>query len=516
MTQYDAALLQIFHEETVERLDRIVHSLLTVESGVASADAVDDLFRDVHSIKGNAGMMGFEQARAIAHAMEDLLEDARARGHVAPEHVDPLLRATDAVRRSVAGEAVVADGVLSELLPAAPADADLTGASPSTPASEDSAERAASIRVSADKVDALLDAVGETVLHRRRLEHLLTQPAQNGSGRPVAEEMDTGERLLDELQEAVLQMRTLPLSSIAGRFPRAVRDLAQREGKQVKLVMSGTETQLDRLILDGISETISHLLSNAVIHGIESPEERVAAGKPPAGRVELRAEQRGGMVAIELADDGRGVRADLVRQADGGSLAEVLTRAGFSTAAEVSDAAGRGVGLDAVKTHVERLGGSLEIASQPGAGTTFVLLLPLTLALLRVLLVQRGGQPFGIALSSVSEAVSVDARMSLAGRPTLEWHGRSIPLTDLAATIGASAPALADRPPAVVISSGGEQVAVMCDGMLGEQEVVVKGLGPLLASVPGYLGAGILGDGKVALILDPAFLARGRHRPRPE
>jgi two-component system, chemotaxis family, sensor kinase CheA len=422
MTEPDAALLQIFQEETAERLDRIVDSLLMVEGGAASADAVDALFRDVHSIKGNAGMVGFEEARAIAHAMEDLLEDARRRGQLAPDLVDPLLRATDAVRRSVAGESGAADGILSELRPGPASNGDAAEgaeAAAPNPVTEVSPERAASIRVSAEKVDSLLDAVGETALNRRRVAHLMSAERDGPNG-PLAEEMDTGERLLDELQEAVLQMRTLPLTSITGRFPRAVRDLAQREGKQVELVMSGTGTQLDRVILDGISETITHLLSNAVIHGIEPPEERVGAGKASGGRLELRAEQRGGMVAIEVADDGRGVSEDLLRRAAGGSLVDVLAEAGFSTAAEVSDAAGRGVGLDAVKTHVEGLGGSLEMASEPGVGTTFVLLLPLTLALLRVLLVERGGQAFGIALSSVSEALSVDARTSLGGRPALE------------------------------------------------------------------------------------------------
>jgi two-component system chemotaxis sensor kinase CheA len=515
MTGPDAELLRIFHEESAERLDRIVDSLLMVEGGVASADAVDALFRDVHSIKGNTAMMGFEEARAIAHAMEDFLEQAREQGLLAPELVDPLLRATDAVRRSIAGEPGGAEDIVAELCPAAEPAALATQAPLPTPATEVRPERVASIRVSADKVDSLLDAVGETVLHQRRLEHLIAATGVNGYGQPVMEEMNTGERLLNELQEAVVEMRTLPLTSITGRFPRAVRDLALREGKQIGLLMSGTDTQLDRLILDGISETIVHLLSNAVIHGIEAPAERVAAGKKSEGRLELRAEHRAGMVAIEVSDDGRGVRADLVRGSAGASLGNVLAQAGFSTAAKVSDAAGRGVGLDAVKTHVEALGGSLEIASEPGVGTQVVLLLPLTLALLRVLLVERGGQAFGIALASVGEVLSVHARTSLAGLPSLELRGRPIPLTDLAASIGASAPALEDRPPAVVISSGGERAAVMCDALLGELEVVVKGLGPLLATVPGYLGAGILADGRIAPILDPGFLVRQRRRIPP-
>ena len=352
MTEPDIALLQIFRDETTERLDRIVDCLLLVESQATSDDAVDALFRDVHSIKGNAGMRGFEDVRTIAHAMEDLLEHARRQGQLTAGLADPLLRATDAVRRSIAGESGVVESIVGDLrllgpeLDAVGADAAARGMTGSMPP-----PRAASMRVSTDKVDALLDAAGETVLHRRRLEHLLSRTAPDSS---LDEEMDSGEQLLDELQEAVLQMRTLPLTSIASRLPRAVRDLARRAHKQVELVLSGTETQLDRLILDGISETIGHLLSNAVMHGIEAPADRLTAGKPAAGRVHLRAEQRGAMVAIEVSDDGSGVSAELVRRAQGGSLIGLLAEAGFWTATELSDVAGRGVGLDAAKTHVDR------------------------------------------------------------------------------------------------------------------------------------------------------------------
>ena len=512
MSGPDAALLDLFREETAERLDRIVEGLLAAEAGGARAQQVDALFRDVHSIKGNAGMVGFDEARAIAHAMEDLLDRSRERGELAPVLVEPLLQASDAIRRSVDGEQGVAAPAIARLSvhdgeeawpAAAPPDAPEPAAAPSS-----SPAGGGSLRVAAEKVDTLLDAVGEASLHHRRIEHLVGDGPEGGGNEALEEELDRGQRLLGDLQDAVLQMRTLPLDSIAGRFPRAVRDLAQSEGKEVELALEGTETQLDRTILDGISETISHLLSNAVVHGIEPAAQRQQAGKPTRGRVELRAEQRGGMVAIEVSDDGRGVPEEVLREASRrGSLVDVLAEAGFSTAERVTEAAGRGVGLDAVKTSVEALGGSLEVVSRPGAGTRATLLLPLTLALLRVLLVERDGYPFGIPLGSVIEALPVEHSAALGGRTMLELRGRSITLSDLAESLGASGAPLGARAPAIVVAAGGERAAVLVDGVLGEQEVVVKSLG-LLAGVSGYLGAAVLGDGRVALVLDPAHVIR--------
>jgi two-component system chemotaxis sensor kinase CheA len=495
MTALDPEILEVFSEEATERIDRMVETLLALESGHAASDAIDSLFRDAHSVKGSAGMVGMEDVHAIAHKMEDSLEGPRERGVFPPELADTLLRQTDELRRAVTGDGAPAPAQA----PAAPAE----------PEPPQPAERR-TVRMSTDKVDRLFDAVGETVLHNRRLEHLL-----NGGAAPQRDderlegELGQGELLLDELQDSVIQMRTSPLSSISGAYPRAVRDLAAAHDKQVELRITGADTPLDRMILDGISESISHLLRNCVAHGIESPAERERAGKPATGHIELRAGQRGSQVAIEVIDDGRGVAAELIESAQGGhTLADVLSEAGFSTAEEVSDVSGRGVGLDAVKAHVESLRGALEVESEPGHGTTVTMLLPLTLALLRVLLLERGGQTFGLGLPSVEEVVTVKDTMSLGGREALEVRGRSVRLADLADLMGAEAADLPERPDAVIVAYSGGRVGVICDRIAGEQEVVVKSLGPLLSTVPGYLGAAIMGDGSVALIVDPAFLIR--------
>lgn len=479
MSASDEEIHELVRQEAGDCLQRMESNLLALESG-GGGEEVDAILRDAHSIKGSAAMIGWQQAATLASGIEDRMEEAREQGALPQDFIAPLLRAVDSLGLALSGE----PGEVAVVKPA--------------PAS------APTIRVPATKVDRMLDAVGETVLYHRRLEHALGAAAREGS---ASEELDMGEHLLDELQDSVIQMRTLPLSTITASFPRAIRDLASQEGKEVELTIDGAETQLDRVILDGISETIVHLLRNAVAHGIEPAAEREAAGKPPTGRVELRAGRRGRMVEIQVADDGRGVSAELLARAEAeGSLVEILAETGFSTAEEVTEVAGRGVGLDAVKRHVEGLGGGIELRSEADRGAEVTLLLPITLALMKVLLFSRGGRPFGLPMTSVGRVVAVAGTTSLGNRRSLELEGQAIGLSDLAGLIGAAGEPLPPNPPAIVIETPGRQAAVACDELLGEEEVVIKSLGAILSEVPGYLGAAILGDGRIALVLDPNHL----------
>jgi two-component system chemotaxis sensor kinase CheA len=531
-----AELVQIFREEAAEHLDGMDACLLAAEAGQASSQTTDTLFRHAHSIKGSAGMVGLQEAGAIANAIEDVLERAREAGALSPVLTGPLLHATDALRHAVAGERGVAPAAVEALTIGAPASGESPEEKNETPTNrglpagsgtpadgEPPAETASpvangtparsnSIRVAAEKVDRMLDAVGETVLHHRRLEHMLGG-ASRGAEEAIEREVDRGERLLDELQETVLELRMVPLSSITGPLPRAVRDLAAAEGKQVELKITGAETQLDRVLLDGMSEAIAHLLRNAVAHGIELPDVRERAGKPRRGELELHARARGGQVAIEVRDDGGGVAAAaLAEGARRGSLVDVLTEPGFSTAEGVSEIAGRGVGLDAVKRQVESVGGSVAIDTEPGRGTSTTLLLPVTLALLRVLILRRGAQRFGLPLASVREVVAVEQVMMLEGRPSILVRGESLRLCDLAPVLGMAAPDLPEVSRALVVEATNGRLAVACEEAIGEQEVLVKPLGLSLGRESGYLGAAILGDGAVMLVLDPAHLVRQSSR----
>jgi two-component system, chemotaxis family, sensor kinase CheA len=542
MSAGDEEIHELVRQESADCLQRIETNLLALESGKGGTGEIDAILRDAHSIKGSSAMVGWRELATLASAIEDRVEQARALGAFPMEFADPLLRAADALSRGLRGESGLTAPLVAELAalgpplngdPAKPAPEEPTAgvraeqptagvraeqqqseAQPSArqpadgqPGAGPKAGAAPSIRIPAGKVDRMLDVVGETVLYHRRLEHELG--AKLGDGRQSSDVLDMGERLLDDLQDSVVEMRTLPLSTITDRFPRAIRDLATQEGKQAELAINGAETQLDRVILDGISETIVHILRNAVAHGIEPPERRQEVGKPTTGRIELRAAQRGGMVAVAIPADHRGVAPELLARVQQGEvLVEILAETGFSTAETVSEAAGRGVGLDAVKLHVESLGGTLEVRSEPGAGTEVTILLPVTLALMQALLFQWDGQAFALPMSSVGRVVAVTETTSLGGRPSLDVEGEAVALSELGALIGAGSHRPAEHTPALILESPARRLAVACDELLGEEEIVLKSLGPLLAGVAGYLGAAILGDGRIALVLDPTHLLK--------
>ncbi len=546
MSEPDSDLADIFRDEATQRLDHMDAVLLAIESGHADAGAVDSLFRDAHTIKGAAGMLGLDDIQTLAHAAEDILAPVRQSGAFPPQIAAPLLRATATLRALVAGSGEPIDGLLNDLaqtrealaggggagapvageapvpeapvpeapvpeapVPEAPVPEAPVPEAPVPEAPVPEAVRTAgaqrTMRVPAEKIDHLVDAFGEFMQYRRRMVHSL---AQQSSLTPAMSEMlSGGAGMLDDLRDTAVGLRTLPISAITGPLPHAVRDIAHAAGKEVDFVVTGAGTEIDRVILESLSEPLTHLLRNAVGHGIESPAEREQAGKARCGRVELRAVPRGSMVEIVVADDGRGVSPEVIEKArHEGSLVDLLTRAGYSTAGEVTELAGRGVGLDAVRNYVISVRGSLEIRSEPGRGMDVVLLLPVALALVEALLFERAGAAYGVPMASVEEVVMVGQTLTLQRQPALEVHGRSLPVVDVAEIIGTQAPPLPARSPGVVISTGGQRVITTCDVLLGTEEVMIKPLG--LARAAGYLGASILGDGRIALLIEPTVLTR--------
>jgi two-component system, chemotaxis family, sensor kinase CheA len=520
--------MQMFREESEERLDRVVDTLLATERGEASDDSIHVVLRDVHSIKGAAGMLGITAAASVAHAMEDVLTDARQRGRLPHEAVDPLLHASDALRRAAQGESIDPDQALEGLaaLNARPAPEDGEGASGQVdrdvPENQDAGSgdaplapeplRRRSLRVDAAGLDAVVDTVGEALLHQRRLEHLLKE-TEAPSPEELDETLHRAALRLDDLRDAAIGLRMVPLASVTGPFPRMVRDLAAASGREVELTVTGAETQLDRAVLGGASEAIGHLLRNAVAHGIEPVDERERAGKHRRGSVELRARQEGDRVAIEVEDDGRGVAPDLVAKSDGPmSLVRVLAAPGLTRTQHATQLSGRGVGLDAVLEHVQRLGGELEARTETGRGTKFTLLLPISLALLHVLLAERGGVLVGIPMSAVVEVVQAGDPLVLRGRSSLEVRGEQVPLADPVVVLGGVPESLEGRRPAVIATAGGARAALACDAVLGDDELLIKPLGALLADTPGYLGVAVVGNGRIVLILDPVHVVPAAER----
>jgi two-component system chemotaxis sensor kinase CheA len=526
----DDDFIEVFREEAAGRLDAIDELLMGLEANGDAPDAVDALFREFHTIKGAAGLVGLSDVHELSHAAEGLLDTVRRNDAPFSAVAEALFRTAGELRDRVGGNGGVSPELVDELgrlreavdagVPVPePEPASHTGSATTTAIRAPDPARA--IRVPADKLDRMLDLVGETVLQRRRLVHSIEQSSVPAS-HELADNLALGDRLFDELKASALTMRTVPLRSVTGPFPRAVREIAAAEGKEVELEVIGADTELDRVILERIVDPLVHLLRNAVHHGIEPVSEREAAGKPSQGLVELRAKQRGALVEVTVADDGRGVSESILAEADQGiGLAEVLAKAGFSTANAVTDVAGRGVGLDAVRRQVESLGGRLEAYSRPEVGTELTLLVPLTLALLDVLLVERAAQLFALPLASVLEVASGDAPHELAGRRSIELRGQLVPLADLADVLQLDAPALPESPPALVTTVAAGQIALLCDRILGEEEIVVRTFGPALGGLRGYMGATVLGDLRVALIVDPGGIdsipePRGVREPAAE
>jgi chemotaxis protein histidine kinase CheA len=525
----DERLLSIFRGEATERLDRMVQTLLAVEAGEGDAEAIRELFRHAHSLKGTAGMVGLGDIGTVAAAVEDVLSEARTSGELEPALAGPLLAVTDAIRSAMDGRTIDAPTIVaplrgSEALAQAPAPepepARANGGNGGAPPADgpapvstapvtrrpDAAPVAGvrTLRVAADRVDELLDVAGQALMGLRQWEHAVGEHADEFT----RDALEQGETLMLGLQHAVLDLRTLPLASIVGRFPRAVRDIAAVEGKEVTLDLVGVDAQLDRAILDSLPDLIVHVLRNAVSHGIEMPDEREAAGKPRAGRIVLRAETRGSEVTLTIADDGRGVSADLLGRAGSAlELAELLSTPGLSTAPAVGALSGRGVGLDAVRRDVEALGGGMLVTSEPGAGTEFLLRLPATLAVLGLLLVQRGGQVFGLGLANLEEVVDSGQIVALGDQAAVDVRGEALPLVDLADVLGMTGVRPASGP-VVVVSALHRRVGVRVDALRGEREGVVKPLGPVLSRVAGYVGATFLDDGSIALIVDGRHIVR--------
>ncbi len=383
------------------------------------------------------------------------------------------------------------------------------------------------VRVDIARLDEMLNLVGELVIDRGRLAQLVRDLSGRLAGDPAIESLaeitQHLARVSDDLQEQVMLSRLLPIEHVFSRFPRVVRDLARKSGKQVRLVVEGEQTGLDRSVIDEIADPLLHLVRNAVDHGVERPEERRAAGKSPEATVLLTARHEENAIVVEVTDDGRGIDPQRVRESAvrKGLLAadaamrlsdeeaiNLIFAPGFSTAEQVTDVSGRGVGMDIVRTNIEKIGGSVHVQTHVGEGTTFVIKLPLTLAIIRALLVRVAEAVLTIPLSSVQETLRVraDAIRTVHRREVVQVRGQALPLVRLAQLFGGhgrdAALATGDWCYVVVVRSGRTDLGLVVDRLIGEQEVVIKSISGALGELDGIAGATILGDGRVSMIVD--------------
>lgn len=404
------------------------------------------------------------------------------------------------------------------------------GSGPSTPSSaQRSGALGKTVRIDVARLDDLLNLVGELVIDRTRLNQVGTMLQTKYEDESISDLGETSQhigRIVDELQESIMKARMLPVESLFNRLPRVVRDLAQRSGKKVDFVVEGRETELDRSVIEELNDPLVHLLRNCVDHGIETPEKRLAAGKPEIGRISLSAMHRENRILIRVQDDGAGidpakVKATAIKRGvltveaaerlTDQEAVELVFAPGFSTADKITDVSGRGVGMDIVRTNIEKLNGSVSIDTHTGQGTTFTLELPLTLAIIDALMVGVGDQILAIPLVSVMETMRVwrSEIQWINKRQAIQLRETVLPLIGLERALGLPpTPGAADRVFVVAVRVGDNQFGLVVDSLLGELQVVIKSLGRQVGTIAGVTGATILGDGRVALILDVPSLVK--------
>ncbi len=377
------------------------------------------------------------------------------------------------------------------------------------------------VRIDVRRLDNLMNLIGELVIARGRLSQLATVLGDAS----LEDTVDQSSKLITELRNEITASRMVPVSQVFDRFPRIVRDAARSVGKQIEFVVEGKDIELDRSMLDEIADSIVHMLRNAIDHGLETSEDRVAAGKPPEGRLVLSAARDRSAIVIKVSDDGRGINRDRVlarAKRDGlvdesktdlseDELLRLLARPGFSTAEKVTGMSGRGVGVDAVYTRVRALGGAMDIRSVPGQGTTMVLRLPLTLAIVRALLARVGNETYAIPLAHVSETIELvpEILATLKGREVLIARDEVLPLLRLRELVGLpayEAPTAIDLEQVIVIDLGDRRAGLVIDELTGQEEIVVKQYDAVRDGLPFFGGATLLGDGTPSLIVDVSSL----------
>jgi two-component system chemotaxis sensor kinase CheA len=540
----DAEDLEVFEGTVRQQLATIFAALEGLRTDAAQRDLVDAIYRSLTSLHNACAYMDLEELRVYAQRTAQLVGKARDEGIDFSVMLDLLAQEAgileSMVESALAGlkapRAADQPAPAPEAPPTAPTPQESSRPTPDptpTPApAAPAAERRGTntIRVEHAKLDHLMNLIGELIINRNRFAMLARDLAAGGDPHEVAQHLqettDAMTRISDDLQDTIMHVRMLPVHTVFSKFPRLIRDLSRKSGKQVELITEGEETELDKSVVEVIGDPLVHILRNAVDHGLEPPEERRRQGKPETGRVWVRAAHKGNAVVIEVEDDGRGIDPDIMRQKgvekglitpeqarnmDDAAARELIFAPGFSTAAQVTDISGRGVGMDVVRTNIKELKGSVQVTSEVGKGTRFTLSLPLTLAIIDALLVRVSGHIFAIPLDAVSETTKIpkESISRVNRRDAVTLRGEVVALVHLADILGLPTAPRPDKTlPTVLIAVQDRRLGLVVDELLLRQDVVIKALGDYLGDIPGISGATILGDGRVILILDPHEIFR--------
>lgn len=551
-------LVQDFLVETNEIIENLDHDLVELESNQNDLELLNKIFRGAHTMKGSSSFLGFNKLAELTHHAEDILNKLR-KGEmvVTREIMDTLLEFVDKTKQIISdiengtdttdSSSVIenlklaSEGKLTAIVKAAPAAQVPQTAQPAqaqAPAPQPKAapkQEAAkpthqatqveqTIRVDVSRLDSLVNLVGELVLSRNMLSQIAGELENKFENEYLVEQLLVATNAIGmnttELQLAIMKTRMIAIGKVFNKFPRVVRDIARDTGKEIELIISGEETELDKQVIESIGDPLLHMIRNSCDHGVETPEVRLSKGKPRMGTVNLSAYHEGNHVVIEIKDDGAGmdpeklkrkaiekgvITVDEAKNMDDKQAFSLIFKAGFSTAEKITNISGRGVGMDVVRTNIEKLNGIITIDSKINEGSTFYLKLPLTLAIIQALLVEVAGETFAIPLASVVETVRItnEEIHSFEGSEVLKLRDRVLSLIRLDEAFALDE-LEQDEIYVVVVALAEKQLGFIVDKLIGQEEIVIKSLGDYLGGNPGIAGATITGDGRVRLILDVA------------
>ena len=578
------AIIDEFMIETDEIIESLDSNLVKLEKDPGNLDLLNEIFRGAHTMKGTSGFLGFEELMKLTHQMEDVLNKLRkGELQVTEDVMDILLEAVDFVKlvlqdivNNQQGNSDTS-GVIARLAkiyegqsasteqpssPQAPDDAatveptqpdteqkpkavemkkdtdtpkkpkpaqstETTSPSSNSTKKEFIKKVDSTIRVGVDKLDSLVNMVGELVLGRNALAQSIgiIQTTHEGDSE-IDHLMQASSQInfiTTELHMSIMKMRMLQIGHVFNKFPRVVRDLSRDMAKKIDLVIEGEETELDKSVIEEINDPLVHLIRNSVDHGIEMPEDRIKAGKPECGTIKLAAFQEGNNIVIEVADDGKGMNIEVIKkkaiernltspekveQLTQKEILNFIFQPGFSTAQKTTNVSGRGVGMDVVRTNIEKLKGTIELSSEEGKGSMVVIRLPLTLAIVQGLLIKCDKDIFAIPLTSVIETVIVspDQVKYINQRKVIKLRDTILPIVELTEILFNRTPERTNQLRIVVVGLAEKRLGLVVDSLIGKEEVVIKSMGNYLGNTPGVAGATIMGDGRVRLIIDLASL----------
>lgn len=543
-------------EEILEQLDPLFVELEQKQD----AEIINEIFRGMHTLKGAAGFLGFQNVVDVAHRAETILKKVReGEIPISAEITDAILKAVDTLRiliSHIKAKEEITENIqpILDLLDKALEKASLqepekteeieqkiekaeTEEIESKPSSKPEEvvtqapkeKEVATLRVDVERIDKVMDLAGEIVLARNRLLNLSNKLEAKYAGDEHVEGLVETTAFLDrvtsDLQLAVMKMRMQPLQKVFVKFPRMVRDLARTLGKEVDLEIIGEDTEVDKSVIEHIGDPLVHIIRNSIDHGIESPEERISKGKPSKGKIVINAYQKGTQIVIDISDDGKGIDYEAVKakaitkglitleeaeKMSEEAIINLIFLPGFSTKDVSTELSGRGVGMDVVKSNVAKLNGYVEIFTEKDKGTTFRISLPLTLAIIQAMMVQVGDEIYAIPQSMIEETlrIGIDEIKEVTGQRVLTIRDRVLPLFLLNEILSTSGGVDNDRKYILVASVGDRRFCISVDSVIGQEEIVIKTINGIDSEECGIMGATITGDGKVVLILDLAVLSR--------